>query len=129
GAIMVLVSLHDLGGGGSKQEVIENIKKHKWFDLQREDWEPYPSSNSNEPRWKTFLAWAREYCAKDGLIERGIRDVWTLSKQGHNMATQVKQRFSSRVYDVRKCYLWAPSFKKYMDPQYESSSQDEPRPK
>ena len=124
--ILVLHALWELRGGNRKSETITYINQSHYFALHRSDIPSY--DGTNEPRWNTLLAWAR----KDGVLKGGIandeRDYWEITRKGREILDKAKERFSSKVRDVRLCYLWTPTFKKLMDPDYIPSDKDKKRP-
>jgi len=47
---------------------------------------------------------------------------------GRDLATRVKAEFWKQAFQVRYCYLFSPEFKKHLDPQWQHSDKDIPRP-
>jgi hypothetical protein len=127
GVILVLYTLHTLGGSNRKREVIDYISRYSWYDVTRHDLPPY--KNQNEPKYHTLLAWARKDCyERDWLIPTDCNDDWSISRNGQTMLDKNIKRYQTGELTVRKCYLWKPVFKKIIDPNYMPSSDDAIRP-
>jgi hypothetical protein len=127
---MLLAALHDAGYIMTRSEATDFVRRKHWFDIQQEDWLPYPSQadTSHEPRWKTVLAYARKECADRGLMPKKPRNEWHLTRDGVNLFNATRQAGRDRSLDVPRCYLWSPQFKRYIDPTYQPSPQDVKRP-
>ena len=127
GVFLVLYALQSLGGSNAKQEVIGCISSNKWYDVTRHDLPPYPGQN--EPKYHTLLAWARkDSYERDWLLPTDSRDDWSISREGRTVLELAIEKFRTKNWDVRKCYLWKPSFKKLVDPAYMQSPADAIRP-
>ena len=127
GIVLVLYALKMLGGSNTKQEVLECIAEHGWYDVKRCDLKPYPGQN--EARYHTLLAWARKDCYEfELLIPTDERNDWSLSRLGHAFLEDKMQKYRTKIWDVRLCYLWKPTFQRLMDPTYIPSSMDAVRP-
>ena len=128
--IMILLgTMAGCKGGHSKQSVISMIEESRWFDFQEEDRKPYPTVKTKEPRWHTSVAFRRKDCYEDDLFVRdGVRDSWTISKDGSNAYVLRKMQFASGELDCAKCYMWSPIFKRIIDPSYSPSDRDVARP-
>jgi hypothetical protein len=126
--IMMLLAALKEDGSGTRQETCDRISQRGWFDIQDEDWPPYPTMANNEPRWRTLIAWAR----KDAYDFRYLDDVghncWQMSRQGRQRYVELKEQFSRRQLDVPKCYMWRESLKRHMLPDYTFSPFDAQRP-
>ena len=126
--MLLLATMHRLKGGNSKRRVIEEIESMSWFARQIEDLTPYPTV-STEARWKTLVAFRRKDCYEQELFEKDrIRDSWHISKDGTNTFVIRRSQFASGEFDCRKCYMWSPAFKEFIDPAYVPSSEDADRP-
>lgn len=124
--ILVLHALHELGGSNAKQQVIEHISQSGYYAVTKYDLPRY--ENHNEPKYHTLLAWARKDCVERNLILDHERDAWALSREGRRKIEEIHRVFSKGEYDVRKCYLWTPKFKKMLFPAYEPSVVEAKRP-
>ncbi len=127
--ILLLGALFDRKGAYTKQDVLAIVEGLKWFDLRQEDKLRYPTVQSNEPRWKTMIAFTRKDCVEDKLFEDdGTRDSWQISKKGRNVFAMFRECFTSGELDCAKCYMWSQVFKKHMNPLYSTSERDLNRP-
>jgi hypothetical protein len=128
--IMILLGIMaDRKGGHSKQEVISMIEESGWFDFKEEDRNPYPTVKTGEPRWHTSVAFRRKDCYEEDLFVRdGVRDCWTISKDGVNAFVRRKMQFASGELDCSMCYMWSLKFKKHICPNYVPSANDRVRP-
>ena len=109
-----------------KQEVIEYIRQRHYLDIRPEDLESYVTQI--EPRWNTDIAFRRKDGVEWSLLFNNQRDCWELTRDGVEILEKVKKACITKKYDVRKCYLWTKQLKKTLDPSYEPSSADKPRP-
>lgn len=128
--IMILLgTMVGCKGGHSKQSVIAMIKESGWFDFQEEDRKPYPTVKTKEPRWHTAVAFRRKDCYEEELFVRdGVRDSWSISKDGSNAYVRRKIQFASGELDCTRCYMWSQIFKKHVCPEYVPSDKDLGRP-
>lgn len=127
--ILLIAALKDAGVSLSRREATDFIADHRWFDLQPEDWQPYPSQKTaREARWKTLIAWAR----KDAVLRDFVNDYehnsWSLSRNGHRVWEGVSNKFTRGEVDVTQGYLWSPVFKRKLRPDYMPSEKDARRP-
>ncbi len=89
---------------------------------------PYPKAGTNEPRWKTLIAWGRKTCLENGqLLDMG-RDAWAIARSGVEEIRQARAHYASGELRASLCYMWTGSFKKRMQPGYEPSATDSKRP-
>ena len=126
--VMLFGALHELQGCHSKQETIGYIREHRWFDIREEDYLPYPSATSNEPRWQTLIAWARKDAVSADLMFKHGTDQWELTRSGIDQFRSVRALYQSSTLEARRCYLWSLSFKQWMVPSFLPSASDWPRP-
>lgn len=126
GMVLVMQALDELGGSNTKQEVVDYINRSGYYDVTKHDLEPY--ENQNEPKYHTLLAWARKDCVLRDAILNNERDAWALSRSGRSQLGMIRLRFHSQEWDVRRCYLWTPKFKRKLVPTYEPSGADAKRP-
>src|SRR5450755_1248824 len=79
---VVLAALHEIGRASTKIQTIAFIEKMGWLDLQKEDWDSYPT-HKYEAIWHTKIAFARQWAFERGLIaDRQERDEWIISDLG-----------------------------------------------
>lgn len=110
-----------------KQEVIEHIRQRRYMNFSPEDLESYKTQI--EPRWNTDIAFRRKDGVEWGLLFKRERDAWDLTRDGVELLEKVKKACVTKQYDVRECYLWTKQLKKSLDPSYEPSPADKPRPR
>ena len=126
--MVLLATMNRLKGGNTKQRVIEEIESMSWFARKIEDLTPYPTV-STEARWKTLVAFGRKDCYEEELfVKDGVPDSWQISQAGTNSFLKRKDLFASGDLDCRKCYMWSPTFKKFINPDYVPSPEDADRP-
>ena len=113
--------------GVRKQQVIEYIQRRHYLDIQPSVVESYITQT--EPRWNTDIAFRRKDGVEWGLLFNNQRDCWDLTRHGIELFKIVKMACAAKKYDVRECYLWTKQLKKALDPSYEPSSADKPRPR
>lgn len=125
---LLLVALRIQRQPKSKSDIIEYIQSENWLDLSEEDKIPYKSQLGDEARWKTLIAWARKDCVDMGLMESDLRDSWSATKNGLNLAAELPTYCQRGDYELRQCYLWNNKFKTLLDPNYQPSEHDLKRP-
>jgi hypothetical protein len=125
--MMLLFVLADLRCA-SKRETIAHIVNNQFFDVQPEDWAPYPKAETREPRWHTLIAWARKSCLVEGHLMDVGWDSWAISRSGIEELRSVQSRYAKGGLKAKSCYMWTPQFKKRMQPGYEPSPTDSKRP-
>jgi hypothetical protein len=108
------------------QEVMEYIRQRRYLGIRPEDLKSYVTQI--EPRWNTDIAFRRKDGVEWGLLFKRERDAWDLTRDGIELLEKLKQACISKEYDVRECYLWTKQLKKALDPSYEPSPADKPRP-
>ena len=110
-----------------KQEVIEYIRERHYLDIRPEDLESYVTQT--EPRWNTDIAFRRKDGVELELLFNNQRDCWEPTRDGVRVLEKVKRMCLMKEFDVRECYLWTKHLKKNLDPSYEPTSADKPRPR
>ena len=126
--VMVLYALRELGAIQTKQDVLQFIREHRFYDLQPAD----KCSYDGKREWKadTLLCWGRKDAVMgEWMFDHDEKNSWELARAGHMALQEIISRFRSGHWNVRKCFLWRPEFKKIVDPSHVPSPQDEPRPR
>ena len=126
--LMLLTALKE-EGSGTRQETCDRISQRGWFDIQGEDWPPYPTMTNLEPRWRTLIAWARKDAFDFGYLDDIGHNCWQISRQGRQRSIDLKTQFTQRQLDVRRCYMWREPLKRFMWPDYIPSPSDAQRPR
>ena len=124
--LLVMQALDELRGSNTKQEVIGHITHSGYYEITRHDLPPY--EGQNESRYHTLLAWARKDCVQLDYLLGHERDAWALSRKGDRAILKARDLFAKAEWDVRRCYLWTPRFKRLMFAAYIPSSYDAVRP-
>lgn len=89
----VLLALYDLGGSGSKSQVLDRMEDLFGSGFTDDDRRTQPSNG--ETKWENQSAWERNSMVRDGLIEPYVQGVsvrgrWTLSPLGRLAAEQLQ---------------------------------------
>lgn len=75
-----LLSLMDLGGYGTKKEVLDNIQDKNYLQFTQDDLKLIPAGeNSVEPKWRNDLAWDKDKLKKAGLINNSKKNDWRIT--------------------------------------------------
>ncbi len=125
---MVLYALRELGGIRTKQEVLRYIRTNHFYAIQRED----TASYEGNAEWKadTLLCWARKDAVMDNLgwmFNDDEKDCWQIARPGLAALDDIFARFRSKQWEVHRCFIWRPEFKRIVDPSYITSERDWPR--
>lgn len=80
----LLTALHDLGGSGSIDEILETVVENEGYpdDVVNALHNP-EKSNRTEIEYR--LAWARTYLKKYGVIDNSSRGVWVIVPEKHDV--------------------------------------------
>lgn len=134
-AVMLLAALRDLyvieaRRIVTKTEAISYIRENHWFALESSDHDPYPSQRlaTSEPRWHTLIAWARKDFVLRDMISHEARDAWGLTRTGRDAIDRFHALCVNGERPVTSCFLWSPTFKRFMLPLYVPSASDAKRP-
>ena len=126
--VMVLYALRELGGIRTKQEVLSFIRQHRLYAIQPEDKAKYEGHHE----WKsdTLLCWARKDAVMDNLgwlFHHDEKDSWQITRAGLAALDDISKRFRTKRWEIHRCFMWRPEFKRIMDSTYTESSRDWPR--
>jgi 5-methylcytosine-specific restriction protein A len=87
----LLASIKDIGGSGTKKQVLDNIELQGYIVLTPADLRL--KSNRNELHWRNDLAFVRKNLADRKLVDDSIRDTWAITDEGtaylHELADKV----------------------------------------
>jgi hypothetical protein len=125
--VMVLYSLRALSSIHSKEEVLRFVREHRFYAIQHGDKASYESKRE----WKsdTLLCYARKDAVQEAwMFNHDEKDSWQIDRDGLKVLDEIIGRFRTKLWDVRKCFMWRPEFKSIIDPSYVQSSLDSPRP-
>lgn len=127
--LILLAACAKIGGSPSKHQVLEFITERRWFNKNLgEDLKPYPGNSSGEQRWKTLFSWARNDAADHNFIIRGDDGYWPISNQGREELLRIETFLRGNDLPLRILFLATLSFKRYINPEFRSASDDPTRP-
>ena len=126
--LLLLAGFDELGGRGTKREVLGLISEREYFDAEAEDRLPFPTALQPEPRWELLmgLAWTR--CVEGGCIEQSEGDIWQGTAYGSELFREALSQFRDGTFDVNSCFLWTTKFKRHLDPGYVRRPDERHRP-
>ncbi len=82
--VVILLSIVDCGGKGTKKQVLDNIQQKKYINLKLNPLLMEYTRKATEPRWKNQLAYERIHLISDGFINGSTRDIWRITDEGEN---------------------------------------------
>ena len=126
--ILLLAALSDLGGKSTKREVLEYIARRPFFEMASEDPLPFPTGHAGEPRWELLLRYASGACVNGLCIVGGEDGSWELMPAGRKLYSRTCDLLRDGTYDLHRCFLWTPEFKKRMAPDYTPLPDEPHRP-
>ena len=89
----VLLSILDIGGNGSKQEVLNNlVEKEFIFPLYRD----FELTVTNEPKWKNELSFKRNSLREEGFIDGSEHNNWAITGHGEKYFIDLYENFISK---------------------------------
>jgi hypothetical protein len=92
----------DLGGGGTKQQVLDTIEKKSWIKLTPYDQETMESRK--EIRWRNDLAFIRKHLVTSGYVSDQKWGEWHITEKGTEyfgrLCRQVQGSKSQRLTDL-----------------------------
>jgi len=88
---VLLLSIEDLHGSGTKKQVLDNIDKQGYLVLTGHDL----SQKSNRPElvWRNDLAFTRKHLVTDGYLDGSQHNQWRITANGRTYL----QRLSSQI--------------------------------
>ena len=113
----VLTALKELGGSGTSKEVIARVaKSEKVSNEFREE-----TLKNGSSIFDNQVAWARYYLAKEGLIDKSKRGVWTLTPLGQKTTLSKEEARDIRLkWDI----MYKKSQKNKNDEETEEKSEE-----
>lgn len=85
--LIILLSLHDLSGAGTKAQVLNNISHRGYYNLSQHDLTQ--KANRAELVWRNDLAFVRKRLLTQGYIDDPARNLWTLTTNGYEHLLQL----------------------------------------
>lgn len=92
-SLAILLSIIDIGGYGTKKEVLDNIYERGYLDLKGHDLQYRPTLY--ELNWRNDLAFIRDHLVKTGYIDGKTWNEWRITRMG-------KSAFCGMVYRYLK---------------------------
>jgi predicted HNH restriction endonuclease len=90
--LLLLLAMVDLGGGGTKRQVLDVIETQSWMTLTDDDQEILESRN--EPKWRNSLAFERKHLVTRRYASDEVRGRWQITESGteyfHELCHQVR---------------------------------------
>ncbi|MFZ3168719.1 MAG: winged helix-turn-helix domain-containing protein [Candidatus Methanoperedens sp.] len=81
--LALLLSIEDIGGCGTKKEVLDNIEGKKYLNFTQEDLDLIPiGESSEEPKWRNELAWIRYKLVLKECISNIKYNEWRITPKG-----------------------------------------------
>ena len=78
--LIILLSINDLGGKGTKKEVLDNIDNKKFMNYSSNDLKT--KDNRNELVWRYTLAFVRKHLVQEGYINGAKKNLWEITNYG-----------------------------------------------
>ena len=94
--LITLDALRVLGGSATIHELVDRVIEAEGFT---EEEQSYLMPNGRDRRLNYYLAWARTYLKRGGLVENSVRGVWALTEVGEHITTVEK---THKVYGDAK---------------------------
>lgn len=85
--LVLLLSIYDLGGAGTKKSVLDNIEDNQYLTLSAE--ETQYKNNRPELVWRNRLAFVRKHLVQKGYINDDTVNSWKITKQGMEYLQQL----------------------------------------
>ena len=97
---ILLLSILDLGGEGTKKEVLDNIEQRN-FMIYEED-ELQKKHNRNEIKWRNDLAFTRKGLQSKGYIDGKVRNCWKVTTEGRMYFYKIAEEYRTTNLDCIK---------------------------
>jgi predicted HNH restriction endonuclease len=98
--LAILVSLSDLGGSGTKQDVLDNILASNYLLLNKRDLEWLP--NRPELRWRNDLAFTRKHLVQEEYVDDSQHNVWQVTQLGRTYLESMTRALSKADHEKLK---------------------------
>ncbi|WP_019229015.1 winged helix-turn-helix domain-containing protein [Sedimentibacter sp. B4] len=90
--LVILISIYDLGGCGTKEEVLDNIDEKCYLNLTQS--EKQYKENRHELVWRNTLAFERKHLVQAGYLDGSIRNQWKITSDGIDYMVELCNLFS-----------------------------------
>jgi hypothetical protein len=109
--LVLLAALVDLSDRiPSKHEVESHVQKAGYLKLAPELLKQAYDSKA-EPKWKTLLAYARQYAVARGLLKPlAVINAWEISDEGRQRLEKFEQQFREGKFDRTKFEFLSDAF-------------------
>ncbi|MEI7636194.1 MAG: winged helix-turn-helix domain-containing protein [Syntrophus sp. (in: bacteria)] len=77
---VLLTSVLDLNGKGTKQKVLDNIERKQYYKISREEQQTMESRD--EERWRNDFAFIRSHLVKKKYLDNSKHDNWEITQRG-----------------------------------------------
>ena len=77
---IVLLSIFEIGGEGTKKKVLDNISIKKYANFSKRDLQI--KINRNELIWRNEFAYVRNHLVEEGYIDDSIKYCWKITEEG-----------------------------------------------
>jgi len=78
--MVLLISILDLNGKGTKKRVLDNIEKKQFYKINNYDQQTM--SNRDEEVWRNDLAFIRHHLVLGKYLDASKRDNWEITQKG-----------------------------------------------
>lgn len=125
--LLLFAALHEMKAG-TVEEIVDFIAEQGWFAEQPEDRKAYPATTPRIPRWRMLIAFASQDAHECGRLALDAKGRWTLKRFGQDELQSLRAKFRTGAAEIVRGYLWTAKFKQLLDPTYQATSADRPRP-
>lgn len=92
----VLISIMDIGGEGTKGDVLNSIDRKGYLILSQEDLKE--KDNRKELKWRNDLAFTRKHLQSKGYIDGKIKDNWKITEKGKEYLKDISDKILREQY-------------------------------
>jgi hypothetical protein len=85
--LIILLSIMDLGGKGTKAQVLDNIVSKNYWSFSEYDTEVLQTRE--EERWRNKFAFVRDDLKNEGYLDGSIRNIWALTSSSESYAKKL----------------------------------------
>lgn len=89
---IILMSIFDIGGNGTKKDVLDNISNNKYIVFKPDDLKL--KSNRNELKWRNDLAFTRKNLVSLEYIDDSLKNDWKITLEGLDYLYELTKHIS-----------------------------------
>lgn len=78
---VLLFSLVEIGGQGSKQEVLAHIQQNRYWKFNDSN-DTHPPKRPTELKWRNNFSYGRQHMVAQGYMDNTQRDLWSINDNG-----------------------------------------------